>query len=193
MKPDIIHRYLPIQCYGQSRLYYQPKPLMPEGVVQHFFSGQYTFSKDPFDLEKCWRLMHDLNMQPEDRQFDLYPDDAPKVSASAHFMIGREGEIVQLVPLDFQAWHAGKSKWKGRSNCNDFMIGIENIGLLNFKYTEYQYKANAALCRWLMDEYGFSLDMITGHENVAPGRKKDPGPTFNWDLLHDLINGALDS
>jgi len=74
-------------------------------------------------------------------------------------------------------------------NCNEFMIGIENVGYHEVPFTEAQYTANAHLCAWLMAEYGFETDMIAGHEDVAipRGRKQDPGPSFDWHHLHQLI------
>ena len=186
MKPHIIPRYLPVQCYGQRHMTYAPKSLRVQGITQHYFSGEYAFPADRFNLDKCWQLMHDLNFEEEGRLFDVYPT-GPRASVSAHFMIGREGEILQLVPLLFQAWHAGTSEWNGKKHCNQYMVGIENIGAYNVPYTDAQYKSNAYLCALLMDEYHIDDSMIVGHEDVAPGRKKDPGPTFEWLRLRNAI------
>jgi len=186
-RPAIQYRYLPVQCYGAASSGYAPRPLRPLGIVQHYFSGHWAFPEKRFDLELCWRLMHDLNFTPDERAFGLY--DGQRVSASAHFLIGRAGEIWQLVPLRFVAWHAGRSAFGGLLNCNEFMIGIENVGYHEVPFTEAQYTANAHLCAWLMAEYGFETDMIAGHEDVAipRGRKQDPGPSFDWHHLHQLI------
>jgi len=175
----ITERHLPEECYS-------PRPLAIEGVVQHYFSGKYAFPEDPYHLANCWELMHDLNFEREERLFALYT--GPRQYASAHYMIGREGEILEMVPLTNQAYHAGKSEWHGKKSCNGFMVGIENIGEYGVEFTDKQYESNARLCAQLMTEYGFGLNMITGHEFVSPGRKKDPGPTFNWQHLHELIN-----
>ena len=186
-RPSIQHRYLPVQCYGSARRDFAPRRLKPLGIVQHYFSGRYAFPEKRFDQELCWRLMHDLNFEPDERKFGIY--DGPRVAASAHFIIGRNGEIWQLVPHEFVAWHAGKSAFGGLLNCNDFMIGIENVGTGDTPFTELQYQANASLCAWLMAKYDFGQDMIAGHSDVAipEGRKKDPGPYFDWHYLHTLI------
>jgi N-acetyl-anhydromuramyl-L-alanine amidase AmpD len=182
----IVQRHLPVECYTYSSAG-APKSLKVAGVVEHFFSGRYAFPEDRYDLDKCWQLMRDLNFEPKEREFGLY--DGPRMSASAHFLIGRDGTILELVPLEFRAFHAGSSQFNGRKHCNNFMVGIENIGSLGDEYTEAQYIANADLCSYLMLEYEFSVEMITGHENVCipPGRKKDPGKTFDWNKLRAMI------
>ncbi|HEC62604.1 MAG TPA: 1,6-anhydro-N-acetylmuramyl-L-alanine amidase AmpD [bacterium] len=131
--------------------------------------------------------MRDLNFPLEERLYNLYQE--RKVFASAHFLISRGGEILQLVPLKFQAWHAGPSTFKGIRSCNRFMVGIENIGKSGEPFTPFQYQANAKLCLWLMYTYGFDVSWITGHMDVAipKGRKKDPGKDFRWDHLRKLI------
>jgi len=182
---DLIQKLLPIECYSSARRDFVPRKLSVDGIVQHYFSGKYAFPDDKFNLEKCWQLMHDLNFNPGDRKYDLY--NSRKVYASAHFMIGRAGEIWQLVPTEYQAYHAGKSEWHGRKGCNGFMVGIENIGSYGVDYTDDQYESNSALCASLMKDHLFDLDMIAGHDKVSPGRKKDPGPNFDWARLHDII------
>lgn len=187
MQPEIIHRYLPIQCYGSRLNGYHPFEINIGGIAQHYFSGRWAFPDDPYDMEKCWRLMHDLNFEKKDRLFGLY--DGDRFSASAQFMIGRAGELWQLVPLAFQAFHAGPSAFGGREHCNAFMVGIENIGIHGRAFTRAQYITNAKLCAWLMWLYNFPVDMIAGHSDIAlpEGRKKDPGPSFDWELLFELI------
>ncbi len=98
---------------------------------------------------------------------------------SAHFLIRRDGSLVQYVPTELRAWHAGASCWAGRERCNDFSVGIELEGADDVPFAEPQYETLAALTRALQERYG-SLD-IAGHSDIAPGRKTDPGPWFDWE------------
>lgn len=97
---------------------------------------------------------------------------------SAHFFIRRNGEIVQFVSADKRAWHAGVSRFGRRERCNDFSIGIELEGTDILPYTDAQYTNLAKLTRTLRARY--PLRAARGHEHIAPGRKTDPGPAFNW-------------
>lgn len=100
---------------------------------------------------------------------------------SAHLFIRRDGEAVQFVPLMQRAWHAGRSMFEGREECNDFSIGIELEGTDQTPYTEAQYQALVRISRSLMASFpAITPDRIVGHEHVAPGRKTDPGPSFDW-------------
>jgi N-acetyl-anhydromuramoyl-L-alanine amidase len=100
---------------------------------------------------------------------------------SAHAFIRRDGAIVQYVPFGERAWHAGKSEYQGRTACNDFSIGIELEGTDTVPYTDAQYESLAALTQALLATYAsLSVDAITGHSDIAPGRKTDPGPHFDW-------------
>jgi len=100
---------------------------------------------------------------------------------SAHFLIRRAGELLQFVSCDRRAWHAGVSSWHGRTDCNDFSIGIELEGLEGERFTAAQYAQLAALLRALSRRY--AIDAVVGHEHVAPSRKRDPGRGFDWDRL----------
>ncbi|MCL4408827.1 1,6-anhydro-N-acetylmuramyl-L-alanine amidase AmpD [Aliidiomarina haloalkalitolerans] len=107
---------------------------------------------------------------------------------SAHCLIRRDGEIIQYVDFDQRAWHAGVSSWQGRERCNDFAIGIELEGTDNTPYTESQYQVLAQVAGALTKHYPrLSADRIVGHEDIAPGRKTDPGPAFNWDYFRSLL------
>jgi AmpD protein len=97
---------------------------------------------------------------------------------SAHFLIRRVGERSQFVPCEKRAWHAGESSWQSRSRCNDFSIGVELEGTGEAPYTDAQYDRLAALTRALKSRY--PIAHIVGHSDVAPGRKNDPGPSFDW-------------
>ncbi len=104
---------------------------------------------------------------------------------SAHFLIRRNGEIIQFVPCGMRAWHAGVSNWQGRERCNDFSIGIELEGDDHGPFTDAQYAALARLTRRLRRAYPISS--IAGHSEIAPGRKTDPGPHFDWPRYRQLI------
>lgn len=100
------------------------------------------------------------------------------VKVSAHFFIRRSGEIIQFVSCRHRAWHAGASLWRGRTRCNDFSIGVELEGSDYVPFTPEQYRSLTYLTRRLKRVY--RIDDITGHANVAPERKTDPGPHFDW-------------
>lgn len=106
---------------------------------------------------------------------------------AAHCLIRRDGEIVQYVSFDKRAWHAGQSSYKGIENCNDFSIGIELEGTDELPYTAEQYRALTAITQSLIETYALEEENITGHCDIAPGRKTDPGPSFDWDYFHSLI------
>jgi N-acetyl-anhydromuramoyl-L-alanine amidase len=108
--------------------------------------------------------------------------------ASAHALIGRDGAIVQYVPFTARAWHAGKSEYRGRPGCNDFSIGLELEGTDDLPYTDAQYESLAALAALLLASYPtLSAQAIVGHSDIAPGRKTDPGPSFDWARLRRLL------
>jgi len=100
---------------------------------------------------------------------------------SAHFLIRRDGRLVQFVACTQRAWHAGESSWRNRSRCNDFSIGVELEGTDTRPYTAAQYRTLGRLARALMRRY--PIADIVGHSDVAPGRKTDPGPAFDWARL----------
>lgn len=104
------------------------------------------------------------------------------LEVSAHLFIDRRGEITQFVPFDRRAWHAGASSFDGRERCNDFSIGIELEGCDEQPFTDAQYEQLARGCGALMDAYpAITPARILGHSDIAPGRKTDPGPLFDWD------------
>ena len=108
------------------------------------------------------------------------------LQVSAHFFITRTGEISQFVSCDERAWHAGQSAYRGRENCNDDSIGIELEGLEGGDFEAIQYEALASLCAALMAHY--PIAHLAGHEHIAPGRKKDPGPGFDWRWLQHSLS-----
>lgn len=103
------------------------------------------------------------------------------LKVSAHLLIRRDGELVQFVPFSHRAWHAGESVFCGREQCNDFSIGIELEGTDDLPYEEAQYRCLIAVLSLLMRTWPeITSDRITGHSDIAPGRKTDPGPAFDW-------------
>jgi AmpD protein len=106
------------------------------------------------------------------------------LQVSAHYYIRRCGELLQFVDCERRAWHAGASQWLGRPNCNDFSIGIELEGLEGEPFEPAQYPTLAALCLELAGRY--PIEHVAGHQHIAPGRKADPGPGFDWALLQRL-------
>lgn len=109
---------------------------------------------------------------------------------SAHVLIRRDGALVQYVPFDKKAWHAGKSSFAGREECNDFSIGIELEGTDELPFTAEQYLQLEAVTCALLESYPtLSLERITGHEQIAPGRKTDPGPCFDWQRYLTGVTG----
>ena len=107
------------------------------------------------------------------------------LKVSAHFLIRRDGKLIQFVPCGLRAWHAGASEWQGRERCNDFSIGIELEGTDDRPFTQAQYRRLAALIRKLRRAY--PIVGIAGHSDIAPGRKTDPGPHFDWARLRGLF------
>ena len=107
---------------------------------------------------------------------------------SAHFFIERDGQISQFVSCLQRAWHAGVSSFAGRDNCNDFSLGIELEGTDDLPYSEAQYDALVALVQQLLAAYpALSVERICGHCDIAPGRKTDPGPAFDWPRLRTAL------
>ncbi len=111
------------------------------------------------------------------------------MQVSAHLLIRRDGELVQYVPFGARAWHAGVSSWQGREACNDFSIGIELEGTDEQPYTDAQYEALVGLSRTLSSHYpAITADRIVGHCDIAPGRKTDPGGSFEWPRYRQALN-----
>jgi len=104
---------------------------------------------------------------------------------AAHFVVDRAGSITQFVPVEARAWHAGESVWQGRKGCNDYAIGIEILGDEEHPFTRLQYRETARLCSALKLRYpGITNERIVGHQDIAPGRKWDPGKQWSWPNFH---------
>lgn len=115
-----------------------------------------------------------------------------QLRVSAHYFVRRSGMVMEFVPPELRAWHAGVSSWRGRERCNDFSIGIELEGCDTLPFEEAQYTALAELLVELCER--FPIVGVTGHSHVAPGRKTDPGPFFSWGRLRRWLvaSGASD-
>jgi AmpD protein len=119
--------------------------------------------------------------------------DLADLRVSAHALVRRDGEIVQYVPFDRRAWHAGRSVWLGRERCNDFSIGIEVEGTDGGTYAPAQYAALARLVAALCRAYpSLSPGRMVGHSDIAIGRKSDPGIAFDWPLLRAMVSFELE-
>ena len=111
------------------------------------------------------------------------------LKVSAHLLIRRGGELVQFVALSERAWHAGESRFGDRVRCNDFSIGIELEGADRVPYEDVQYERLGHVCRTVMRRWpAIGRDRIVGHSDIAPNRKTDPGPAFDWPRLHALLD-----
>ncbi len=161
----------------------RPTEAVPELIVIHGISlppGEYG---GPY-IEALFTNQLD----PGDH---AYFSEVAHLTVSAHFLTRRDGAIVQFVSTDDRAWHAGESCWEDRSNCNDFSIGIEVEGCDEANYAMPQYRALAELIRALRNQYpAIQRDAIVGHSDIAPARKTDPGPAFDWLQLKQLLTAA---
>ena len=111
------------------------------------------------------------------------------MQVSSHLLVRRDGELLQFVSFSDRAWHAGRSTYRGRTECNDFSIGIELEGTDNDTYTEQQYQVLAEVTSALLGEYPMmDRNRIVGHSDIAPGRKSDPGPAFDWQRYRLALN-----
>lgn len=160
---------------------------------------------DPNDISLL--VIHCISLPPEqfvgdyiDQLFcnqlnpaqDGYFQQIYQLKVSAHLLIRRDGSIRQYVPFNLRAWHAGVSDFGGRERCNDFSIGIELEGSVNQPFTDQQYQQLATVSQVLLASYpGLCTANIVGHSEIAPGRKEDPGPYFDWQRYRtDLANMA---
>lgn len=108
-----------------------------------------------------------------------------QLRVSSHFFVRRDGHLVQFVPCTRRAWHAGASRWRDRERCNDFSVGIELEGCDELPFEDVQYRLLARLIRVLRRR--FDIAEVVGHADIAPGRKTDPGPCFDWHRLRKLL------
>ncbi|HBR98440.1 MAG TPA: 1,6-anhydro-N-acetylmuramyl-L-alanine amidase AmpD [Gammaproteobacteria bacterium] len=138
------------------------------------------------------RYIEDFFCNQLDVDAHAYFEEIADMRVSSHLLVCRDGRVVQFVPFDRRAWHAGESCFEGRERCNDFSIGIEVEGTDELPYAEIQYEVLSRIVHTLMDVYPhITRERIVGHSAIAPTRKTDPGPAFNWSHLHGLLD-ALD-
>lgn len=153
----------------------RPEDTRVELVVIH------NISLPPGEFGGGW--IDDLFLGRLDPEVHPYFREIAGLRVSSHFLIRRDGELVQYVPCELRAWHAGKSSWHGRERCNDFSVGIELEGSDDTPFEEAQYETLARLTRALRARYGDLA--FAGHSDIAPGRKTDPGPHFDWRRIED--------
>lgn len=162
----------------------------------------------PDDVEVDLLVVHSISLPPGqyggsyiDEFFlghldiDAHPyfSEIATLQVSAHLLIDRQGRVTQYVPFDGRAWHAGQSSFCGRENCNDFSIGIELEGLDSDIFTPAQYESLAEVSVAIMDAYpAIDPSRITGHSDIAPGRKLDPGEKFDWKLYFEMLDQIKD-
>ena len=158
----------------------RPKNTTIDLVVVHSISlppGEYGGDA----IEQFFQNKLDKNQHP-------YFEEIHQMQVSSHALIKRDGDIVQFVPFHERAWHAGQSNYQGRERCNDFSIGIELEGSDTDNFEDIQYSQLAQLVAALKNTYPLTANNITGHSDIAPGRKKDPGTGFSWQQLNTLLN-----
>lgn len=160
----------------------RPGGLVPELVVVH------GISLPPGRFGGPWIDRLFMNTLPPDQ--DPYFATIQHLRVSSHVLIARDGALTQYVPFDERAWHAGTSHWRGRAACNDFSVGVELEGADDVPYGDRQYESLADLVVALQRAYPSLADgWIAGHSDIAPGRKTDPGPAFDWRRLELAIRG----
>ena len=151
----------------------RPPGNKPELIVVHAISLPPGCYGGP-EVEQLFTNQLDWDEHP-------YFESIRGMAVSSHFYIRRQGELVQFVSADDRAWHAGVSSFRGRSNCNDYAVGVELEGAEDGPFEDAQYETLGVLCAAVLQRYGVAD--LTGHEHVAPGRKTDPGSGFDWRRL----------
>ncbi|MFT7387881.1 MAG: AmpD protein [Candidatus Endobugula sp.] len=141
-----------------------PPSQFENGCIEQFFTNQLPLDAHPYFAEIAG------------------------LQVSAHVLITRAGEVIQFVPFDLRAWHAGSSCFKGRDNCNDFSIGIELEGTDEIAYTSSQYEVLVQVTNSITTAYpAITIESIVGHSDISPGRKTDPGESFDWQKFYRLL------
>jgi AmpD protein len=146
----------------------------------------HGISLPPGEFGGPWIDLLFTNALPTDHH--PYFAEVAGLKVSSHLLIRRDGEVVQYVPLGQRAWHAGQSTYQGQSRCNDFSIGIELEGADDVAYEHAQYRSLTDVIDALCAAYPtLSSDRVAGHSDIAPGRKTDPGPAFDWPRLRAML------
>lgn len=150
----------------------------------------HNISLPPGQFGGEWITKLFTNTLPKDT--DPFFAEIYQLRVSSHLLIRRDGSIIQYVPFHKRAWHAGVSEYLGRSACNDFSVGIELEGTDYEAFTAIQYKVLVDALQVLVKTYPtLTLNHITGHEHIAPERKTDPGPFFDWEMIGQLCGVTL--
>jgi AmpD protein len=161
----------------------RPDGILPELIVVH------GISLPPDEYGGPWIDRLFTNALPP--QAHPYFEQIKGLKVSTHLLIRRDGELVQYVSIRDRAWHAGASCYQGRERCNDFSVGIELEGSDHIPYEPAQYRILSAVILELCKAYpSLSPSRIAGHSDIAPGRKTDPGPAFDWQRLHALLRAG---
>ena len=137
---------------------------LPEGQYANNYPKDLFLNKLDFKKHSSFESLRDMRV-------------------SSHLLINRDGSLMQFVPFNKCAWHAGQSSFEGREDCNKFSIGIELEGTIKENYTDQQYAVLIDIVTLLKREY--PVKNVVGHSDIAPGRKQDPGPYFEWNRLND--------
>jgi len=163
----------------------------PEGTVVSLIVV-HGISLPPGEFGGPW--INDFFTNNLDSDQHPYFAEISELKVSSHFLIRRNGDLIQYVPVHQRAWHAGQSSFEGCSQCNDFSIGIELEGEDHVPYDDRQYASLIALIALLMRSYpAISMNNIVGHADIAPGRKTDPGVAFDWSALRKKLAARLAS
>jgi AmpD protein len=161
---------------------FRPPDMPIDLVVLH------GISLPPGEFGGPW--IEDLFLNRLDPSAHPYFHDIADMKVSAHVLIRRDGSLIQFVPFTRRAWHAGESRFEGRPRCNDYSIGIELEGEDGTRYNDVQYDVLADLLAALVHAYP-SIGAVTGHNRIAPARKTDPGPAFDWGRLASIAPEGL--
>lgn len=136
------------------------------------------------EIEQLFTNQLDWSVHP-------YFEEIRGLEVSSHFVIRRDGQLLQFASVLERAWHAGRSSWRGQDNCNDYSVGIELEGMEHEAFEPAQYAALASLLQAL--RMSWPIRTIAGHEHIAPGRKFDPGRAFDWPRLRALLDWPQDA
>ena len=155
-----------------------------------------NFNNRPQNISIDLLVIHSISLPPKvygndhieqfflnclDSSLDPFYEEIKNLKVSAHLLIKRTGEVIQFVPFNMRAWHAGESTFKGREDCNSFSIGVELEGSEDDPFEDIQYDKLSEVTVSLINEYkNITKDNIRGHSDIAPGRKTDPGKFFDW-------------
>jgi AmpD protein len=183
-----------------NAIYMKIKNHLLEGV--NFLSSP-NYNDRPVDIKISLIVIHSISLPPTIFGNDYvenfflnnlpetkikYLNDIKDMRVSSHIYIKRSGDIIQFVPFNKRAWHAGKSSFENKQDCNDYSIGIELEGCEDIAFENIQYIKLSEIVNCLIDNYeNLNVDRIVSHSDIAPGRKVDPGPLFDWKRLKTMI------